>query len=231
MSQPNDPLVESEVIAMVSEPEPWRLVLTLSIAGFISGLVLATVYLLTLPMIEANKAAALKAAIFKVIPSCHSYKALELDHGELIERIEGDASSPATAKKPGIFAGYDEAGDFLAMAIPHAEPGFQDVIGALFGFDPRSAKIIGFEVLESKETPGLGDKIIKDKSFTEALKSLLVDPEIFAAKPGKKTSANQVETITGATISSKAVIRLLNKGVRKWRKPIEKWLHRSQGND
>jgi electron transport complex protein RnfG len=32
----------------------------------------------------------------------------------------------------------------------------------LFGYDPEQQKIVGFYVLESKETPGIGDKIEKD---------------------------------------------------------------------
>ncbi len=215
---------QSDAIALPAEPEPWRLVLTLAIAGFFSGLVLATVYLVTLPMIEANKAAALKAAIFKVIPGCHSYKTLNLVGGVLKEQSDAAGSQSGGAKLPEIFAGFNQSGEYLGMAIPQGEPGFQDVIGALFGFDPHSAKVIGFEVLESKETPGLGDKIMKDKSFTDTFKALLVDPEILAVKPGKKTQENQVETITGATISSKAVVRLLNKGIKKWREPIGKWM-------
>jgi electron transport complex protein RnfG len=74
------------------------------------------------------------------------------------------------------------------------------------------------KVLESKETPGLGDKIMKDARFREnfdALDAGLNDDgtslahEITLAKHGEKTDAWQVEAITGATISSRAVTNIL----------------------
>jgi electron transport complex protein RnfG len=73
-------------------------------------------------------------------------------------------------------------------------------------------------VLESKETPGLGDKIMKDADFIanfEALDTKLGDDgesmvhPIELAKHGEKTDPWQVEAITGATISSRAVANIL----------------------
>ena len=52
-----------------------------------------------------------------------------------------------------------------------------------------------------------------------------MDPEIVAVKPGEKTAANQVETITGATISSKTVIKMLEKTIRRWLPMIEDYLN------
>ena len=110
------------------------------------------------------------------------------------------------------------------FAIPGAEPGFQDIIGAIYGYSAPAKTIVGFQVLESKETPGLGDKIFKDMDFVANFNALAVEPEIEAVKKGEKTSENQVETITGATISSKAIVRLLNKSVEKWQQPIEEYM-------
>jgi hypothetical protein len=45
------------------------------------------------------------------------------------------------------------------------EAGFQDVILVMFGFDPEAGRVLGMRMLESKETPGLGDKIFKDEAF------------------------------------------------------------------
>jgi electron transport complex protein RnfG len=43
-----------------------------------------------------------------------------------------------------------------------------------------------------------------------------VDPEIVAVKKGTKTQPNQVDAITGATISSKAVVRIINEANQRW---------------
>ena len=96
--------------------------------------------------------------------------------------------------------------------------GFQDVLRLLYGYAPDRAAVVGMKVLESKETPGLGDKIEKDAAFKANFESLSVrlgpdarsiaDP-ITLVKPGEKTEPWQVEAITGATISSRAVATIL----------------------
>ena len=77
------------------------------------------------------------------------------------------------------------------------------------------------QVLESRETPGLGDKIIKDLDFLDNFTALEVEPEILAVASGTRTKANEVDSISGATISSKAVIKIINKGNQKWKKLID----------
>ena len=124
-----------------------------------------------------------------------------------------------------VYIGLNADGDMTGFAIPGAEPGFQDIIGVIYGYSAVDKTIIGFEVLESKETPGLGDKIFKDMDFKTNFVSLVVEPEIEAVKKGEKDSENQVETITGATISSKAIVRLLNKSVEKWKDPIAGYMN------
>jgi electron transport complex protein RnfG len=76
------------------------------------------------------------------------------------------------------------------------------------------------KVLESKETPGLGDKIDKDprfKSNFDALEVALAGDGSAIAHPvvlvkyGQKTETWQIEAITGATISSRAVTQIIEK--------------------
>ena len=125
---------------------------------------------------------------------------------------------------PVIYAGYDQNQDFIGFAVPGSEPGFQDIITAIFGYDALTKSIVGFEVLDSKETPGLGDKIFKDTEFQTNFKRLSVKPEIMVVKKGEKKNSNEVQAITGATISSKAVVKLLNNAIDKWDEPVLQYL-------
>lgn len=200
------------------EPSSFRLISSLGIAGFLSGLVLVGVYLFTKPIIEQNKAEALQRAIFKVLPGTTSFETLVLVGEDLV------APTAENEDAERIYIGLNDSKEMTGFAIPGAEPGFQDIIGVLYGYNAASASIIGFEVLESKETPGLGDKIFKDMDFQMNFKALEVDPEIEAVKKGEKDKENQVECITGATISSKAIVRLLNKSVLKWKSPIDDYM-------
>jgi electron transport complex protein RnfG len=214
------------------EPSSARLISTLGIAGFFSGLLLVAVYLVTLPIIEANKARALEAAIYKVLPGCATFETLQLKGNQLITYAEeaGTSQGRKNEEVKKIFAGYDESGKLVGLAINASEPGFQDLIVGIFGYSPENQAIIGFEVLESKETPGLGDKIIKDENFQRNFDALKIDPEIILAKQGQKQLPNEVESITGATISSRAVVRLLQNGMEEWKEAINIFMQEKENN-
>ena len=59
----------------------------------------------------------------------------------------------------------------LAQPLTAAAQGYADVVRVLYGYDPACACIVGMTVLESKETPGLGDKIDTDPDFLLNFKS------------------------------------------------------------
>jgi len=191
------------------EPSSLRLALTLAFAGLMSGLILVGVYQITLPRILANKAAALRKAVFEVVPGSTTMKKMI---------VSGDALVPAAehAKGEAVYAAFDEKGRFRGYAVPGEGSGFQDTIRLIYGFDPVKRRIIGLFVLESRETPGLGDKIVKDADFLSNFDALAVEPEIKVVKKGKKTKENEVDAITGATISSKSVVKIVNATNRTW---------------
>lgn len=203
------------------EPSSIKLVLALAIAGLLSGFVLVGSYIYTLPIIQENKATMLKEAIFKVLESCDTYKTLVVNNDKLVFLSENDEDN----KSEKIYLGYNKDKQPIGFAIPGAEPGFQDIIGVIYGYNSVSSSIIGFEVLESKETPGLGDKIFKDAAFQENFVKLQVMPNIISVKNGTKMKENEVEAITGATISSKAVVRLLNKSISIWKDKIDVFIN------
>lgn len=211
------------------EPSSFSLIATLGLAGLLSGIALVSVYAITLPAIEKNRRDALERAILTVLPQAKTFKTLADQGGKLVLLSDADAR---TSKAANVYVGYDEGGKVAGIAIPGAEPGYQDAIHGIFGFAPDEKLIVGFQVLESRETPGLGDKIIKDAVWLQAnFTALAVDPEIEAVAPGSKTAPNQVETITGATISSSTVVRLLQKTLTHWRPLIEAWMaEQAKGN-
>lgn len=194
-----------------AEPGPARLVLTLGVAGMISGLLLVTAYETTLPAIEHNRREALRAAVFRVVPGATQMQVLVWRDGSLREAAAGEALEGAT-----IYAAYGPDRAFLGYAIPHAGAGFQDTIALIYGYDPVRRRVIGMQVLESRETPGLGDKIYKDARFVAEFDDLAVSPPIEAVKRGTGAAPHQVDAITGATISSKAVVRILNAAHAAW---------------
>jgi electron transport complex protein RnfG len=191
-------------------PSSLRLVLTLAIAGLVSGIAIIGIYESTLATITANKARELREAVFKVLPGVNQMQALVYRNGELVSVDQPDKDESV------VYGGYDKSGDFVGYAMRAAGPGFQDTIALLYGYKPGEKLVVGMEVLESRETPGLGDKIYKDAEFVGAFSALSIEPEIVAVKKGTKSRPNEIDAITGATISSKAVVRIINETHTAW---------------
>lgn len=193
-----------------AEPGSTRLVASLAISGFLSGLIIIGIYVATLPTITENKARELRQAVFKVLPGVSRMQKLQFDGERVVVKQDGKDDENT------LYAGYDANHRFVGYAIASEGPGFQDTIRLLYGYQPGERKVVGMEILESRETPGLGDKIYKDAAFVANFDELEIDPQIVAVKKGTREEPNEIDAITGATISSKAVVRIINEGNQRW---------------
>ena len=193
-----------------ANPSPARLVTTLTVAGLLSGLIIVFVFEVTLPTINAYKAKVQREAVFKVLPGITRFERLVYEENRLAATIEEEVGQEF------VFGGYDDQDQLVGYAIPGAGPGWQDTISLLYGYLPQRRKVVGMEILESRETPGLGDKIYKDAAFVANFDDLSIDPEIVTVKKGQKSAPNEVDAITGATISSKAVVRIIQQANGHW---------------
>lgn len=180
--------------------------------GIMSALLIVLAFELTLPRVQRLKAEALEKAILKVLPGTLRTQAFGITaNGELVE-IEDDLITELT-----VYAGYDENQKLVGYALGAAGQGYADIIRILYGYDPKRQLVIGFQVLESKETPGLGDKIEKEQHFLANFKALDVgvnkdgqlQNEVITVKQGKKQNAWEIDGITGATISSRAIGKII----------------------
>ena len=202
--------VELTISVGQKEPSAFRLVATLVFASAVSGLFLSAAYQVTKPIIDANNARELKAAVFKVVPGSTVMQKLALRDGQLIPIADDELTTEEI-----VYGAYNDDGRFVGYAIENSGSGFQDTIRILYGYDPKTERVIGMEILESRETPGLGDKIWKDESFVSNFSALAVNPPLVVVKDGRDQD-NEVDVITGATISSKAVVKIINQGNEHW---------------
>lgn len=198
----------------------WRLLVTLAIAGGASGWLVATVYRLTLPAVQRYAAERVEGAIREVLESPAKWDTLYLVNGA-ITRSRPAGVDPAEV--PTAYVGFDAAGKQTGAAVTAAEPGFQELLTLMIGFDVESGTLLGFKVLDEKETPGLGDKIELDSSFRTQFASKLPPLSGVKGRPGGTKS--EVQTITGATISSRAVIRIVNHAVARWQPLLKAFDH------
>jgi len=196
----------------------WPLYRALVGVGLLCGGLVVAVFELTKPVIAHNQAEALQQAVFEALPTAESSAAFRFVPGSGFEPAESPAAEA-------VYAGYDAAGRLVGVAVEASGMGYQDTIRVLYGYAPDEQAIVGMRVLESKETPGLGDKIEKDPDFQANFKRLAAQPNaggdglehaIIAVKAGEKTEDWQIDGITGATISSAAIARILDASAGVW---------------
>jgi electron transport complex protein RnfG len=173
-----------------------KMIVVLGLIGIISGGILALTYVSAVPLIEENQRRATAEAVSSVLPDAEDYKEVEIDRSTT------------------YFVG-ERDGEAVGYAVLNEGSGYQGKIRIMVGFSADLKSITGLEVLENSETPGLGNRIVQ-AGFRDQFKSAVPDPTIVCVK-GAKSTQSEIEAITGATISSKAVTSILNDGLEKLR--------------
>ena len=109
-------------------------------------------------------------------------------------------------------------GSQRGWAIKTNGQGYSDRIELLVGLDASLDKITGLFILEQKETPGLGNKIETDEWRGQFI-NIPSQPPIKVVK-GKVKASDEIQAITGATISSRSVTQIVNSAIADLRKPL-----------
>ncbi|MBT8053802.1 MAG: FMN-binding protein [Xanthomonadales bacterium] len=190
-----------------------RLVATLAVAGAVAGLLIVLVNLHTKPIIDEYRAEQLRLAVYEVLPGVARYRTLYRVDDALVAQVPEGAKASDFRQ---AYVGYDETGEMIGVATSRGESGFQDIVLVIFGFEPESGILLGMKVLESKETPGLGDKIFKDQVFVDQFFARPQTPLAAIKKGSGKGLPGEIDAITGATISSKVVVSIINNGIADW---------------
>jgi electron transport complex protein RnfG len=211
---------QEQLLALPPPPKTWHMYRALVGIGLLGGLLIVTVFEFTRPVIERNHAEALQQAIFQVLPAARSSTSFRL-----LEAGGFESANDAASDEPLVYACYDEERQLVGFAVQAQGMGYQDTIRLLYGYSHAEDAITGIQVLESRETPGLGDKIETDGDFLANFErldvSLLGDLSGLAnlieyVKPGMKQQPWQIDGITGATISSTAIADILRKSSAMW---------------
>ena len=186
--------------------------------GAFCALVIVIVFQATADRIRDNQERFLAAAVSEVLPVAESTVAVAVgESGNLGETTETDELP--------VFLGYDASSSLVGAVVTAQGMGYQDNIRVLYAYSFELDAIVGFKVLESKETPGLGDKVEIEPHFIANFDALdasvnedgtgLQNP-IVTVKQGEKTQPWQLDGITGATITSEAIGKILNESAAVW---------------
>ncbi|MFP4064561.1 MAG: RnfABCDGE type electron transport complex subunit G [Bacteroidales bacterium] len=165
-----------------------NMVLTLVLVAVAASFTLATVYNLTEEPIQRAREAARQEAISKVL---HDF-----------DTLETRSFMPVTGSDSLEFnLAFDSAGELVGVAVAtYTGMGYSGRIRAMVGFSPDGS-IIDVVALEHAETPGLGDKIEKNKSDWSNQFQGLDPAETTLEVQG---DGGDIDAITAATITSRA---------------------------
>lgn len=116
--------------------------------------------------------------------------------------IEAQKKAKQEAAKQAVLAGHEDG-----YAVETAVDGFGGTFRVMVGFD-QEGNILGYEILEHQETPGLGSHM--EHWFKNADKP---GQNIIGRKAGAlqvSKDGGDVDAITAATISSRAFLKAVN---------------------
>ncbi len=153
----------------------------------VAALVLGGVNSITKPLIAAQKEKELNQALKDIMPEADRYDRKTFSGGDYYQCYKGKKA--------------------IGYTIPAIGEGYSGDIRMLVGIDNKG-KITGIEVLSQAETPGLGARCIEIKHRENKPWFL----EQFIGKSADSLQLKGIETITGATITSEAIVD----GIRKY---------------
>ncbi len=174
-----------------------HIIATLTLIGVIAGGSLSLVNNWAAPKIAINQKAETERAIYLV----------HLD-GKRYEEIKNAGFE--------VYKVFNEADSSVGYSLVYSGNGFQGKIKLMIGLAEDLNKTTSIEVLEQSETPGLGTKIL-EPPYKDQYNGLVTNPVIKLVKGVEPSNPYEVQSITGATISSRAVVTIVNEGVAKLR--------------
>jgi len=203
-----------------AKSSPLRIYAVMIGLGILCSVAIVLTYELTREPISNNQAAYRGEAGLAVLPGAESIRVFHQDpDGRFIE------GAGTTEGAELIFAGYDAGGHLIGFAIEAAGKGYQDVIRLIYGYVPDGERVVAFRVLQSRETPGLGDRVETDPGFQANFDNLdvrlneskddIANPITFVPH-GTKESPWQIDGLSGATVTSRAIADIVSESTRYW---------------
>ena len=186
-----------------------RPVVVLTVITLIAGLALSGVYSMTKDTIEAQKMAANLASFQVVVPEAEKFEsndAMDKALAELNGAVYGTDFGRATINE--AYQGLDASGNIVGYVIrATSSDGFDGDVSMAVGLNAEGAvNAIDFTTLN--ETPGMGMRVA-DPEFKDQFSGKAVS-RFTLNKAGGSTADDQIDTVSGASTTSGAVVNAVN---------------------
>lgn len=173
-----------------------RLVLTLTVICVLSGLLLGWVHGLTEEPINAALREERLAAVWQVIPPFDNSP----DEDAVTVTEDGREWTFYVGRKEGRFSG--------TAVESFSDKGYGGTITVMVGIT-ADGHLQGIQILQQQETPGLGARI-QEADFKDQFSGKSITETRWAVRKDQ----GDVDQITAATISSRAVVDAVQRGIK-----------------
>lgn len=179
------------------------MILFVLILGSVLTTALVSVDKLTREPIARNKAKKLQKSILGSLGVAYTKDSIGESFAENIKK-----------QQSGEVAFYQNKADGN-VAFEINGMGLWGEISGTIALTPDLERIYGVSIIHQEETPGLGSRIT-DAEFLNRFKDKSIADGLVIQPPGKAHGDNEVDGITGATLSCKAFEGILNKEIKKY---------------
>jgi electron transport complex protein RnfG len=188
--------------------QSWLLI----VASFCFGLLIAVTNAGLSSRIIQNKINKRNQLVTALLPDAKDFIPVDLEI--IIKSIDGRNSTVE------VFKALAESGDCVGWSFNASGPGFADKIELVVAVDANFEKIAGFDVLSSNETPGFGDQIKYDY-FRDQFKGAPAEALKLVSLGEPSEIDSQIVAITGATVSSEAVVEIVSHSVTQVKEQMQ----------
>ena len=188
--------------------QSWLLI----VASFCFGMLIAAANAAWSPRIEQNEIDKLNRLMSNLLPRA--------EHFELEAEIEVE-SARGKKVKSNVYKALSDEDKCLGWVFNYQGPGFADKIELVVAVDENFQKIAGFDCLSSNETPGFGDRI-KQSNWRSQFDGVPAE-KLELVKTGEVNKIDsEIVAISGATVSSEAVVEIINNSITRIKDQMQK---------
>lgn len=188
--------------------QSWLLI----VSSFCFGLLIAITNAAWSPRIEQNKIDKLNRLCGGLLPEAERFE----------PTTELEIQSPKGKKvKSNIYMALSDVGECVGWTFNCKGPGFADKIELVVAVDKDFQRIAGFDCLASNETPGFGDRI-KLPNWRNQFVGVPAGKLQLVKTGDVKKIDSEIVTISGATVSSEAVVKIINNSIAQIKDQMEK---------
>lgn len=179
-----------------------KILIFVLVMGTVSGTLLVGVNSFTLPLVTKNEELKLKSTVLEVLEITYTkVDALKL-FAQNVKVLDKD--------KYIFYSGPDGSIAFELSGL-----GLWGPISGILSLEKDLKTIRKIKITHQEETPGLGGRIAEE-NYLQQFKRKEVFPKLIFLPEGKAKSPNEVDAITGATGSSRALEKLINEHVQRY---------------